>query len=429
MRRPLPPALALTALLASLPAAAQMFPFPGGAGGGVTVTTTSPTAVAPAPAQPAAPPPAAKPKPKPKPTTTASVAQLDAPKSGQTIIMLINDEPITAYELDMRTRFMAMTSNVGSAAQESFKRIATSEATNKRLQAILEQTIKENQGKTREQIVAIFEKRKQEFAIGLQKQALDSARAGMAPKFRKEAQEELIEEKLKLQEARRLSVELSEDELNKVVKGLAERNKQTEAQFAQNIKNMGSDVSVLKARFAANLAWRDVIRRKFAAQISVNQRDVERFLEKNPGAGGEDNVDLQVQKITVPLPAKLDQAAMAQRLADADALRRKFGGCKTTAAIAATLPGAKFDDTKTIKPSSVGEPTRSFLLNAKDGEMLPPQTGKAGIEIYALCARTAIKTDDKKREEAQQELQSREFEQLAKRHLRDLRQDAHIEYR
>jgi peptidyl-prolyl cis-trans isomerase SurA len=297
------------------------------------------------------------------------------------------------------------------------------------MQAILEQTIRENQGKTREQIVAIFEKRKLEFAQSLQRQAIEGARASQAPKFRKEAQEELIEEKLKLQEARKLSLEPSEDDINRVIKDIAARNKLTEAQFAQNIKNMGSDVSVLKARFAANLAWRDVVRRKYSAQISINQRDVERFLEKNPGGAAEDNVELQTQKITLPLPAKLDQAALAQRLADADALRRKFAGCKSTAALAATLPGAKFEDVKTIKASAVAEPTRSFLLSAKEGEMLPPQTGSAGIEVYALCARKTVKADDKKREEAQQELQSREFEQLAKRHLRDLRQDAHIEYR
>ena len=47
----------------------------------------------------------------------------------------------------------------------------------------------------------MFEARKKEFAMGLQKQALDGARAGALPKLRKDAQEELIEEKLKLQEA------------------------------------------------------------------------------------------------------------------------------------------------------------------------------------------------------------------------------------
>ena len=46
-----------------------------------------------------------------------------------------------------------------------------------------------------------------------------------------------------------------------------------------------------------------------------------------------------------------------------------------------------------------------------------------------MCGRRAVKGDDKQRENAMDELQQKEFEIVAKRHLRDLRQDAHIEYR
>jgi peptidyl-prolyl cis-trans isomerase SurA len=405
------------------PASAQLFPQ------GVTVTTTGPIQAVPAPVT--QPPAAAKPKPKPKPApTTASVAP-DQAKPAQSIVMLVNDEPITVYEVEMRTRFMAASTPIGPQAQETFKRLIASEQTNDKLKAIFEATVREAQTKklSREQFTQLFEIRKRDFAVGLQKQAVESVRSVQVSKYKKDAQEELIEEKLKMQEARKLGIEVSDQDVQRIIKNIAEKNKVTEAQFAQNLKNMGTDISVMKTRFTAGLAWREVIRRKFAAQISINQRDVDRLMAQSRTETGEDTVELTVQKISLPLPAKIDQAAMAQRLADADALRRRFGGCKSTAQLAATLPGAKFEDQKALKPSAISEPTRSFLLNAKDGEMLPPQTSGSGIDIYAVCSRREVKVDDKKREEAQAELQSREFEQLAKRHLRDLRQDAHIETR
>jgi peptidyl-prolyl cis-trans isomerase SurA len=40
-----------------------------------------------------------------------------------------------------------------------------------------------------------------------------------------------------------------------------------------------------------------------------------------------------------------------------------------------------------------------------------------------------LKGDETKRDRAAQELRQKEFEILAKRHLKNLRQDAHIEYR
>ena len=61
--------------------------------------------------------------------------------------------------------------------------------------------------------------------------------------------------------------------------------------------------------------------------------------------------------------------------------------------------------------------------------MLPPATAAGGIEVYAVCGRRPIKADEKQREKAQEELAQKEFEIVAKRHLRDLRQDAHIEFR
>jgi peptidyl-prolyl cis-trans isomerase SurA len=97
--------------------------------------------------------------------------------------------------------------------------------------------------------------------------------------------------------------------------------------------------------------------------------------------------------------------------------------------LARSAVDARFEDAKYIRPSSVAEPLRSLLLAAKDGDLVPPAATPAGIEVFAVCGRRVIKGDDKQREKAQNELAQQEFEILAKRHLRDLMQDAHIEYR
>ena len=98
----------------------------------------------------------------------------------------------------------------------------------------------------------------------------------MLPKLKKEAQEELIEERLKLQEAKRLGVEITDDEVKRVIKGLAERNKMTEEQFVQNLKGCGVDISTLRERFRAQFAWREVVRRRGQMLDLHHQRDVDR---------------------------------------------------------------------------------------------------------------------------------------------------------
>jgi peptidyl-prolyl cis-trans isomerase SurA len=94
--------------------------------------------------------------------------------------------------------------------------------------------------------------------------------------------------------------------------------------------------------------------------------------------------------------------------------------------LAKAATDARLEDMKYVKPGSIAEPTRSMLLSAKDNEMLPPVATGTGVDLYAVCGR---RTDDSRRAQAMQLLQNRELQKLAERHLRNLMQEANIEYK
>jgi peptidyl-prolyl cis-trans isomerase SurA len=411
------------------------------------ITTTIIPSTAPEVTEAAAPPPAetkppAKARPAKKETAAASPEPPQpkapatddggAPSRGkgasQSIAVLVNDEPITAYEIEQRQRFIGLNANINEKAKQAFQSMIKNPNVNARLKKLLDDTIAANKGKTKDEVIAIFEQRKKEFAQSLQRQAVDSARAIVLPGLKKQALEELIDEHLKLQEAKRLNVLASDDDVNQVLTTIAQKNKMTLDQFAAQMKSMGTDINTMRSRFKAELSWRDVVRRRFGNQISITDRDVDRLVASSPAAG-DDDVELQLQRITLAMPAKIDQKLMAQRLAEADAIYAGFAGCQAASALAAGIAGAKFEDLGSRKPSSIPEPTRSLLLSAADGTMVPPSVGAGGVELWAVCGRKVLKADDQKREVAQAELRSKEFEILAKKHLKDLRQDAAIEYR
>lgn len=373
----------------------------------------------------------AKPKPKPRPRREASAAPGGEGAGGgrsQGIVVLVNDEPITAFEVEQRTTLMALGANIGQRVQENFKRLAQAPSTNERLKAILQETIRANQGRTREQILAAFEARKKAFVIGLQQQAVSSARSSVLPGLKAKALDELIEERLKLQEGKRLNIVVPQEEVDRQFASIAERNKMTLPQFMAQLKSQGIDGEGMKTRMRVGLVWRDVIRKRFGHQISVTGREVDRLIESS-ATTGEAQVELQLHRITLSIPGRIDQRAMAARLAEAESLRRKFRGCKSTPQLAAGVKDAKFENLGNTSSSTLSEPTRSLLLNAKDGEMVPPSLGASGVELYAVCGRKTVKVDEQKRQRAQEELTMREFEILARRHLRDLRTDALIERR
>jgi peptidyl-prolyl cis-trans isomerase SurA len=349
--------------------------------------------------------------------------------SGQGIVVVVNDEAITAYEIELRARFLALTANVGEQAKAHFERLATSDALKQKLKDLEREVLSANQGKSQAELIAIFKERQKQIGMSLQKQAVDSARAAIMPKLKKDARDELIDDRLKMQAAKKHGIEVSDGDAKVLLKDLAGRNKMTYDAFAQHLKGMGVDIGTMTEKFRAQKAWRELVTRRWGAQVSVSQRDIDQLLSAAAAEAGQDAVELQLQKLSLIVPGKADQAALTKRFAEAESLRRRFSGCKGMAELAKDTPDVKLHEMKFVKPSAIGEPTRSLLLSAKDNDVLPPVAAAGGVDLYAVCGRRTVAGNESLRSQAMAQLQAKQLDIFAQRHLRNLRQEANIEYK
>ena len=410
-----PFALAVALIAAAAPDALAQSPAQSAAVEGVTTTTPVGTAPAATPAE------KKKGAAKPRGTVTAKATPGEPARSPaiQSIVALVNDEPITGYEIEQR---VALSMLGAPDVQRRLQAKLKSAGINEQFKAFAMKRLQSNPPKTEAEQQARIKQLQGEFVQSLKSQVT----AEYVPTARKQALDELVDERLKLQEAKRLNVVAADDEVDRIVSGMAERNKMNPAQFAEHISKMGANIAAMKGRIRASLSWSDVIRRKFGHTIAVASRDIDRMVAT---AEGQDSVDLRISRILLAIPTNLDQKKVAQRLNDAEQLRTKFNGCKGMEELARSSSGARFDNFGDRRPTSIPEPTRSLLLSAHDDEILPPTIGEGGIELWAVCGRKVVKAEETKRETAENELRQKEFEIISKKHLKDLRQDAHIEYR
>lgn len=360
-------------------------------------------------------------KEKPKKTVTARATQADtaAERPIQSIVALVNDEPITGYEIEQR---VALAMLGAPEVQKKLQARLKSANMNEQFKAFAIKRLQANPPKSEAEQQARVKQLQGEFVASIKNQI----EKDYVPTARKQALDELIDERLKLQEAKKLSVVAADDEVDRILAGMADRNKMTTAQFGEHLAKMGANIAVMRERIRASLSWTDVIRRKFGHMISVANRDVDKMVA---AAEGQDDVELRIHRVLLNLPTNPDQKRLTQRLSDAENLRSKFTGCKGMDAMARGVPGARFDNLGDRRPSSLPEPTRSLLLAAHDDELLPATIGENGVELWAVCGRKVVKAENTKRETAQNELRQKEFEILSKKYLKDLRTDAHIEYR
>ena len=281
------------------------------------------------------------------------------------IVVLVNDEPISGYDIDQRERFLSITT-----------------------------------------------------------------KRDPSPALKKEATDLLIEEKLQMQEGKKQSVTPDEADVNKIVEDMAKKNNLTADGLAKALGQMGVNAKTLRDRIRAQLVWQDVVRRKFRREVTIGEVDVDKALsesgEQQPE--GSDQTSLQLRQIKFEVSSG-DQRAVAARLAEAESLRARFSSCASVTELANSVQGASVKSLSDQAPASLAQPARLLVMNAKVGQMTPPTLSPSGIELYAVCGKKAISATAEVRQQTERKLLNDELSVRAERLLRDLKQEAFIEYR
>jgi peptidyl-prolyl cis-trans isomerase SurA len=249
-----------------------------------------------------------------------------------------------------------------------------------------------------------------------------------SPALKKQATDMLIDERLQIQEGRKLGATADEADVAKVLEGMAEKNNLSLDGLATALGKAGVNIKTLKDRVRAQIIWQDAIGRKFRREVQIADSDIDKAMTAagEEGGGGETENALQLRQVKFEIPAGADQGTIASRLAAAESLRARFGSC---AELAKGVSGASVKTLQDQKPASLAQPARLLVTNAKIGQMTPPMISQAAVELYAVCGKRSFKGDDAARQTAQRKLLSQELALRAERLLRDIRAEAFIEYR
>lgn len=254
------------------------------------------------------------------------------------------------------------------------------------------------------------------------------------PALKKEATDLLIDERLQMQQARKLGITPDDDDMMRILGDMAQKNNLTVDGLTAALGKAGVNIKTLKDRIRAQLAWQSVVRQKFRHDVDVADADVDKALaESGAKAGQEGGVSasptLQLKQVKFEFPAGADDRTIAARLAAAEAMRARFDNCSNLNDLAKGVEGASIKTLTDQQPASLVQPARLLVMNAKVGQMTPPTLAQSAVEIYAVCGKRTAIGDSKIREETERKLMNQEMMIRAERLLRDLRQDAFIEYR
>ncbi len=328
----------------------------------------------------------------------------------QSIVVLVNDEPVTSYELRQRQRFLALTGGIGKRMKQRLQAPET------------QQQFREFAMKVRPSSKEEMMELQKKFVQHIQKQVV----AETAKTSRKAALDQLIEERLMLQAANQLKVAVSDDDLNKILERMAQRGSQklTVKQFLGQLESQGIDPSTLKERVRASNSWQAVIKRRYGGQLQVEMAAI-----KTTSSTDNDEATLDVQIIKVPLSNSKDEKQVAQRLVEVENLRTKFKSCSMLGGLLQGVSGVTVRSVNKVKISKFRGEVSAALKKGRVGQMTPPAIHNSAIESYAICAKhKVVASGSSKKKKSSSTKMQETFELYSRRYLRDLKDRARIEY-
>jgi peptidyl-prolyl cis-trans isomerase SurA len=247
---------------------------------------------------------------------------------------------------------------------------------------------------------------------------------------RKDAMEELIDERLKQQEAKKLKIEVSDQQVNAAFAAIAQRSKLSPENFTRALASRGVDAKTLADRLRTETAWQGVVRMKARTAMNVREEDViEGIKKKGKDPDTIKSFEYSIMQAMVFVPKGSAAAVVADHRRKAEAFRASIKGCDTAKQRAQT-----FADTAVREPvrragTEISAALADLFEKTPVGGATPIQPSENGFEFMVVCEKKPISGTDGAKAQMRNELMLKEVSQASERLVRELRQKANIEYR
>ncbi|NOJ48237.1 SurA N-terminal domain-containing protein [Bradyrhizobium archetypum] len=246
---------------------------------------------------------------------------------------------------------------------------------------------------------------------------------------RQEVIEELINEKVKIKEAKRFGVDPTASDIDQAFAGMSQRMRLTPDQLTKSLESQGVRPETLKARLKAEMVWGSLVRGRFKESLQVGERDVAAAAQESGEPTQTEAFEYKLQPIVLIVPRGSAQGAIDVRRKEAESLRERVQTCEQANSYFKSMQNAAIRDPVTKTSADIPGPLRELLDKTPVGRLTPPEITKQGVEMVALCERKPTKIDTPKKREIREKMYTQKYEAKSKAYLADIRKAAMIEYR
>ncbi len=155
----------------------------------------------------------------------------------------------------------------------------------------------------------------------------------------RQVMERLVVERVQLQEAERVGIDIDEMTLNRAMENIARENRLTLTQLRQALLQDGVDFNAFREQIRNELTLAQLRRRQVDGRVRVSDQEIADLIASESGAIDR-GVRYRLSHILVPVPQGADSATIAEARDRAHALRQRLEDGEDFATVAISESGA-----------------------------------------------------------------------------------------
>lgn len=243
------------------------------------------------------------------------------------------------------------------------------------------------------------------------------------------ASDEMIEQALKMAEAKRLGIRIPDSQVNEAYARFAAGNKMTLAQLDGIMAKAGVTKQHFKEYIRTQMAWNQTVATRYRSEQgdtgSSEQNAVRRMLDSS--GNKPTAVEYMLQQVIFVVPQAERKATLAKRKREAEAMRDRFNGCNTTREFAKGLIDVTVRDLGRVLAPQLPAEWAEQIKKTKTGGATTVRETERGVEFIGICSAREV-SDDKAAELVLQNEGAADgkTDELTKKYVAELKAKARI---
>jgi peptidyl-prolyl cis-trans isomerase SurA len=207
-----------------------------------------------------------------------------------------------------------------------------------------------------------------------------------------QAEEELIDQALRLAEAQRLGIKVTDEQVDAAYDNFAKSNKMTVKQLDGIMSQSGVTKSHFKEFIRAQMSWSQALSARGRRESgTMSEQDVVRRMLQQGGAKPT-ATEYMLQQVIFVVPAS-ERGKMAQRKREAEAMRARFNGCDNTREFAKGLIDVTVKDLGRKLAPELPADWAEQIKNTKVGGATSVRETQIGVEFIGICSSREVSDD------------------------------------